>query len=404
MNRKVLFIVNAYYPRPVPTSICVMYVQDALWNMGIESDVLQAGEKDGFEKATNFGRIYSVNSGKITFDKTRRNFFNYYLKKIPLLITWPILSPPNVKKYKKWIRENEKNYHAIIAIMAPGDTALAASGFDDFIIYELDSLINNPEYKRGVKKYYRRRLYKLEKFLYEKASLIIHLNNNKKFYSTRDEYTKYREKFRYTDIPYLVNKYYEHKKNEGKIRAVYLGSFARDYRSPEYLLKLIGSIRKELVIRCDFYTRGACEDLIENGVKDYPGTVFKNDYVPHETVKKIIEESDLLISVGNKLEGNDYSLPSKTIEYIASGKPVLHIVGGDNDSAVSYFKNYGLACIIDPNDSFEKNTRIVVDFIKKSRNESIPFNSVENKFPMNVPKYTAEIIRDYINTKKEKEE
>lgn len=402
MNEKVLFIVNAYYPRPVPTSICVMHVQEALWKMGIGSDVLQAGEKDGFEKNTSFGKIYSVNSGKITFDKTKRNIFSYYVKKIPLLITWPVLSPSNVRKYKNWIRKNEKKYHAIIAIMAPGDTALAASEFDDFIIYELDSLINNPEYKRGVKKYYRKRLYKLEKFLYEKANLIIHLKNNKRFYSTRDEYAKYRKKSRYTDIPYLVNKCYEHKKNEGKIHAVYLGSFARDYRSPEYLLKLVGSISKETAIRCDFYTRGACEDLIEDGVKNYPGVVFKNDYVPYETVKKVIEESDLLISIGNKLEGNDYSLPSKTIEYIASGKPVLHIVGGTNDSAVSYFKNYGLSCIIDPNDTVEKNTRIVIDFIKQTRNKIVPFTSVENKFPMNTPRHTAAIIRDYINTKSKK--
>ena len=403
MSEKVLFIVNAYYPRPVPTSICVMHVQEALWNMGIGSDVLQAGEKDGFEKNVNFGRIYSINSGKITFDKTKRNLFSYYVKKFPLLATWPVLSLSNVKKYKKWIRDNKKNYDAIIAIIAPGDTALAASEFDDFIIYELDSLINNPEYKRGVKKYYRRRLYQLENLLYKRASLIIHLNSNKKFYSTRDEYAKYSDKSRYADIPYLVNKYYEHKKNEGQIRAVYLGSFARDYRSPEYLLKLIGSISKEVVIRCDFYTRGACEDLIENGVRDYPGVVFKNDYVSHEIVKRIIEESDLLISIGNKLVGDDYSLPSKTIEYIASGKPVLHILGGDNDSAVSYFKKYELACIITPNDSIEKNTGIVVDFIKRVRNKTIPFSSVENKFPMNTPKYTAAIIRDYINRKKEKD-
>lgn len=396
MKEKVLFVVNAYYPRPVPTSICVMYVQEALQNMGICSDVLQIGEKDGFEKNTSYGSIYSVNSGKITFDKTNRNFFKFYGKKIPLLFTWPVLSLSNVRKYKKWIQKNKEKYDAVIAIIAPGDTALAASRYDNFILYELDSLINNPEYKRGIKQYYRRRLYCLEKKLYDRAGMIIHLNNNREFYSTRVEYAQYQDKSEYTDIPYLVNKHYKHQINKGQIRAVYLGSLARDYRSPAYLLRLLGAMSQEMDIRCDFYTRGACEDMIEEGVKKYPGVVFKNEYVPHEVVKQIIESSDLLISIGNKLEGNDYSLPSKTIEYIATGKPVLHIVGGDNDSAVSYFNDYGLACIIDPSESVKKNAKIVVDYIQKYRNQTIPFSSVKKNFHMNTPEYTAAIIKDYI--------
>lgn len=364
--------------------------------MGIGSDVLQAGEKDGFEVETEYGCIYSINSGKITFDKTKRNKIEWYRKKIPLLFTWPVLSVSNIKKYKRWIHKNEDNYDAVVAIIAPGDTAIAASEFNNFVLYELDSLINNPEYKRGIKKYYRHRLYRLEKKLYKRASLIIHLNNNKEFYSLRPEYKAYRDKSKYADIPYLVDKHYKHKDNEGQIRAVYLGSLARDYRPPDYLISLLKALSEVIDIRCDFYTRGACEDIIEQAVIDNPGVIYKNDYVPHDVVEKVIEEADMLVSIGNQLSESDYSLPSKTIEYIAAGKPVLHISGGDNDSAIPYYRSYGLACIIAPDAPIEENVAVVTDFLEKNRNHTVPFECVREKFPMNAPEYTASIIRDYI--------
>jgi len=298
----------------------------------------------------------------------------------------------------------KENYDAIIGVSLPVETVFAASNSNKFIFYELDSITNNPEYKRGVKKLYRRRLLRIERALYDKAKLIIHLESNREYYEKKAEYDKYTKKTVYADVPNLVEQtciesadnIESRNASEPKVTIAYFGSLFPDYRSPEYIISVLKKASESVDLQCTFYSRGACEDIIEQNEKDNPQVFSKGGYVEHEKVKRIIQRTDFLLSIGNMLTGDDYSLPSKVIEYIGSGKPIIHVRGGDNDSAVKYLDKYGLACIIDPTCDFEYNVRSLVCFLKSKKGMSRCFQEVREVFENNDPLYTAKIVERFI--------
>ena len=50
-----------------------------------------------------------------------------------------------------------------------------------------------------------------------------------------------------------------------------------------------------------------------------------------------MQSADALVNVGNATR---YQLPSKVVEYAATGKPVVNIVAGDDDSSAAFFRRY----------------------------------------------------------------
>lgn len=174
---RVLFVVKEYLPKPTPPGLCVMNIQRALLDKGVQSDVLMVGDEEKIYCSNEFGIVYSIKSG-VRFEKGKDGIVSYLKTRLPMIFTWPVPSVKRVKDYRRVIqRLNQKNeYDAIIGTMFPPDVCVACSSFEHFFYYELDSLINNPVYKQGGKRYFQHRLIILEKFLFSKAEVIIHLN------------------------------------------------------------------------------------------------------------------------------------------------------------------------------------------------------------------------------------
>ena len=64
-----------------------------------------------------------------------------------------------------------------------------------------------------------------------------------------------------------------------------------------------------------------------------------NNLVPRtEAIDLMINSMHILLSIGNT---NIYQLPSKVIEYISLGKPVLHFAEIPNDPMYKFEKNKG---------------------------------------------------------------
>lgn len=398
-NYRVLFITKQYAPNPRACDICVRNVREALDKLGVMSDVIQFVGKEG-EGDIPGGKLYSVGAKNSKNNLTEGNGLINFFRKLMVAYRWPLQFNYKLnKRIKTRIAElnNINRYDAIIGVALPIDTAIAGCGFNNYILYELDALSNNPANKGLVKKMLMYRVKKIEKMIFEQASLIIHMEYNRVYFG-KSEYNHYRTKSVYADIPNLLPlKKVDVSQNNEEVVCAYFGALLKNIRNPSYLIKIMDAISKKIKICCEFYSRGNCEDILKRAVAQNPNVIKMEGYVPTEVVVERQNRADFLISIGNNLAGDDRSFPSKTIEYISTGKPIIHIGGGVNDSAISYLDKYGNSCIINPNDSFEFNVNKVKEFIYKTKGNVVSFEKTKKTFYRNTPEYTALIIKNYLS-------
>lgn len=115
------------------------------------------------------------------------------------------------------------------------------------------------------------------------------------------------------------------------IDCVYAGSFYRDIRNPEFMLKTFAKLQDTNIV-LHLYSSG-CEDI----VAEYKNVsnIRIHGYVTIEELNDIYQSSDFLIGVGNAV--HDF-LPSKTYEYLSLRKPIIFFnpTGFDNPVLTKY--------------------------------------------------------------------
>lgn len=107
---------------------------------------------------------------------------------------------------------------------------------------------------------------------------------------------------------------------ENTCNLVYAGRFYKDLRHPEYLLQLGQALPEGCVLH--LYCQSDCDSLIDSYVARSGGKLLRHAPVSVDTIQNIYGEADILVSVGNN---TPEFKPSKTFEYIASGKPIVNI-------------------------------------------------------------------------------
>ena len=121
-------------------------------------------------------------------------------------------------------------------------------------------------------------------------------------------------------LPYLLP---EVKEAEGGIfdvegiHCVYAGSFYKDIRNPEYMLKVFSALNDKKIV-LHLYSVG-CEDLVRK-YASLSDQIKLHGYVSQEELQRVYASCDYLIGVGNTLK--DF-LPSKTYEYLALRRPIV---------------------------------------------------------------------------------
>ncbi len=152
------------------------------------------------------------------------------------------------------------------------------------------------------------------------------------------------------------------------IRMVYCGRVYNDIRSPAYLLKLL----RRLV---DGASQGPSPQLhFFGGVRDCShvfepyrdliGThLFLHGEVDRATVASALHNADLLVNIGNS---TSHQLPSKIVEYIGTGKPIINLINHDRDCTLEHLANYPAALNLRCHEhSIEDNVLRTVQLIER---------------------------------------
>jgi len=152
------------------------------------------------------------------------------------------------------------------------------------------------------------------------------------------------------------------------IRFVFVGTLYKAIRSPKFLLQLFRKLLQTSLgdkLEMHFFGRiHDCFDSFELYKDLLDNKICVHGLVDHNIALRAMKEADFLINIGND---TSYQLPSKLVEYMSSGKPIINFISSSNDSSLPLIEDYPLHINIMDNDIIEENKVFLLEnFIKNS--------------------------------------
>lgn len=337
---------------------------------GHSVDYLTANHGDLFCANNNnyirFAKInYAGNAGNAGNSK-KNNLFKNKLKKLFRLLYWP-------DAYVKWLpailirtikltRDYDYifSYYPCMPSHIAGYVAKALNPKSRWVMDYGDPFSTSDNMQPNNYYLFKKLNLWLEKKLFEKADEVV-------FYD-EDNIRDYREKFpknNFKLIPHLADidsEYIYENKNKinsynEKIKLAYFGSFHKNIREPKPLF--------DLVKKLNFLSEGNFELHIygpENGFslkKKEVENIFYHGIVEKSEIKKIICEYDILVNLENE---NCSMKPSKLVDYISTGMPILNL-GGNGSIEFNNYAKHGYGLILSKN----KISEIGINELEKIR-------------------------------------
>ena len=112
--------------------------------------------------------------------------------------------------------------------------------------------------------------------------------------------------------------------------------------------------------------------------------------VPSEQAAAALAGADVLLSLGN---GVDNQVPSKLFEYLAAGKPILHLAKLQTDPCLPYLEKWPLACIVQESEGVTPQVLArVCAFLHEKGRLRLPFAEAARLYPENTPEYAASLL------------
>ncbi len=154
-------------------------------------------------------------------------------------------------------------------------------------------------------------------------------------------------------LPYLDNLLKEQPIFSGdqEIRLAFFGTLYRTIRNPAFLLRLFYDLLQTRVgDKLELHFFGNTHDCNES-FAEYSelinDRIFFHGRINREKALCAMKQADILVNLGNN---TSYQLPSKVVEYVSTGNPVLNIAKSQNDSSVAFFSKYPASfCIFEDN-------------------------------------------------------
>ncbi|MBA2686614.1 MAG: glycosyltransferase [Gemmatimonadaceae bacterium] len=126
----------------------------------------------------------------------------------------------------------------------------------------------------------------------------------------------------------------------GKTRLVFTGTLYQAIRGPDRVLALFAKMLAKQGGDLELHFYGNYSEVtrtfeaLPQAVRRH---VFLHGEVSRDEAVEAMRSASALINIGND---TTYQLPSKLVEYAATGKPVINVVARQNDSSVVFFKRH----------------------------------------------------------------
>ena len=162
------------------------------------------------------------------------------------------------------------------------------------------------------------------------------------------------------------------------IDLIYAGSFYKKIRQPGFMFKVFKClVDRGVKVRLHIY--GSTDSVVPEECAEMLGScLFVYGRVAPSVVSQVIAEHNVLVSVGNSVENQ---LPSKVLEYIGTGKPIIHFYSITNDPAKRYLADYPNCIIVQENhERIDKTADDIHGFLKTNANVILSASKLEEMY------------------------
>lgn len=183
-----------------------------------------------------------------------------------------------------------------------------------------------------------------------------------------------------------------------RLRCVFAGNLYRTLRTPHFALELfkaLNEVNTDLV-----FVGGGWQHYPDDLLFPYRKILAERLIVtgPKSPVEatKALADADVLISLGN---GVNEQVPSKLFEYLATGKPILHLAKLKDDPCLPYLEKWPLACIVWESEGTDPEvlTRVRT-FLYEQGRQRLPLETAAYLYPENTPEYAAALLEQELNS------
>ncbi len=175
----------------------------------------------------------------------------------------------------------------------------------------------------------------------------------------------------------------------GIIRLLFCGWLYSDIRSPEYFLDIVSRLDERFEV--SFMGR-ECELLQKRFPIQTKATLITLPNQPYGVALQAMADADIMINIGNSVPVH---MPSKTLEYINTGKPMVNFYKMDDCPTLYYTKRYPLCLNMSEQDTdIASAARRFVDFCVDNKGKTVDRSFIESEYVDCTPKYIAQKILD----------
>ena len=399
--KKILIVTHQYLPHVSPRTTRWKLLIDELITKGHNVSIL-TGMYPDFDtnnvEVLYFGNKNNINivsnlrekSKQITSGDSIKKLFYVVLKKVYRFfinyLAWPDYSMFWLYQVYKNKNNISKDYDVIISVSLPFSSHIAAylinkkvkkpwiMDIGDPFSLKLDAPENNRFLYSGLNKRYEKKFYSISDnilFTHQDA-----LDSHKKFFDIQSNKLIVANPISNFDNELFKNALsYDYSSRPIKIS--YFGIFTKGVRSPDSFLELV---KKNNELEFSWYVNEDSKKIIKSCDINDDKHIFYPQVSREEAQKLMVNSTHCLLSIGNK---NPNQIPSKVVEYLATGKPIIHYTEIDNDPVIKLSDEFDNLIIL--NQSVEQENLSLL--IKEMVNKIDKFDTV--KF---IDNYTAKSI------------
>ncbi|MBR4657476.1 MAG: hypothetical protein IKO68_13170 [Oscillospiraceae bacterium] len=177
------------------------------------------------------------------------------------------------------------------------------------------------------------------------------------------------------------------------ISLLFTGWMCSDIRSPQYFLDIVSRLDERFTVT---FMGRECEKLQQRFPTQSRAKLITLPQQPYETALQAMADADVLINIGNSVPVH---MPSKTLEYINTGKPIVNFYKMDNCPTLYYTNRYPICLNLSEREAEpDAAAARFIDFCVTNKGKVVDRGLIEREYADCTPQYIANVILDALES------